>query len=157
REDALDTHTLDSINSEGKNAPEHEALLADSVGLALIVVLDTLNPDERLAFVLHDLFAMPFDEIAPIVWRTPTTTRKLASRARRRIQGATLAVDADLTRRREIVAAFLAASRTGDFDALLALLDPEVVGRADSAAVAAGAYGEIRGAALLAEAFTKRA
>src|SRR5215213_3702852 len=98
--------------------PEHEALLADSVGLALLVVLETLNPAERLAFVLHDMFAVPFDEIAPIVDRSPAAARQLASRARRRVQGATPAPDADLARQREVVDAFLAAARSGDFEAL---------------------------------------
>ena len=118
--------------------PEQEALLADSVGLALLVVLETLAPAERLAFVLHDMFAVPFDEIAPIVGRSPAAARQLASRARRRVQGAAPAPDADLTRQREVVDAFLAASRGGDFDALLAVLDPDVVLRADRAAVRAG-------------------
>ena len=126
--------------------PEHEALLADSVGLALLVVLETLAPAERLAFVLHDMFAVPFDEIAPIVGRSPTAARQLASRARRRVQGAATVPDADLTRQREVVDAFLAASRGGDFDALLAVLDPDVVLRADRAAVRAGASSEVRGA-----------
>ena len=107
--------------------PEHEALLADSVGLALLVVLETLAPAERLAFVLHDMFAVPFDEIAAIVGRSPTAARQLASRARRRVQGAATVPDADLTRQREVVDAFLAAARGGDFDALLAVLDPDVV------------------------------
>ncbi len=111
--------------------PEHEALLADSVGLALLVVLETLSPAERLAFVLHDTFAVPFDEIAPIVGRSPAATRQLASRARRRVRGAAPVPDADLGRQREVVDAFLAASRGGDFGALLAVLDPEVVLRAD--------------------------
>src|SRR5256885_3189803 len=117
---------------------EQEMLLADSVGLALLVVLETLAPAERLAFVLHDMFAVPFDEIAPIVGKSPDAARQLASRARRRVQGATMS-DVDLTRQREVVDAFLAASRGGDFDALLAVLDPDVVVRADSAAVEAGA------------------
>ena len=112
--------------------PEHEALLADSVGLALLVVLDTLAPAERLAFVLHDMFAVPFDEIALIVDRTPAATRQLASRARRRVRGAAPVADADSSHQRELVDAFLAASRGGDFDALLAVLDPEVVFRADT-------------------------
>ena len=112
--------------------PEREALLADSVGVALLVVLETLSPPERLAFVLHDMFAMPFDEIAPIVERSPEATRQLASRARRRVRGHTPQPDADLNRQREIVGAFLAASRAGDFDALLAVLDPDVVFRADA-------------------------
>lgn len=113
------------------NAPEDEAILADSVGLALLVVLDTLTPPERLAFVLHDMFGMPFEEIAPIVERTPTATRQLASRARRRVRGATPHSVAQLRRQRAVVDAFLAATRSGDFAALVAVLDPEVVLRAD--------------------------
>ncbi len=119
--------------------PEHEALLADSVGLALLVVLETLAPAERLAFVLHDMFALPFDEISPIVGRSPTAARQLASRARRRVRGAAPTPDADLGRQWEVVDAFLAASRGGDFDALLAVLDPEVVLRADYGAGPRGA------------------
>src|SRR5437660_1424397 len=134
-EEPLDEHVPDPIvSSEDGIDREHEALLADSVGLALLVVLDTLNPAERLAFVLHDLFAVPFAEIAPIVGRSPTATRQLASRARRRVQGAAIASDADRARQREIVTAFLAASREGDFRALLAALDPDAVVRADRAA-----------------------
>ncbi len=137
--------------------PEHEALLADSVGLALLVVLDTLNPAERLAFVLHDLFAVPYVVIAPIVGRSPTTARRLASSARRRVRGAATVPDADLTRQREVVDAFLAASREGSFDALLAVLDPDVVLRADRAAVSAGASREVRGAPAVAKQFSGRA
>jgi len=137
--------------------PEHDALLADSVGQALLVVLETLAPGERLAFVLHDLFAGPFDEIARILGRSPTAARQLASRARRRVQGATAVPDADLRRQRHIVDAFLPASRNGDFVALLAVLDPDVVLRADSAAVLAGAPKEIRGAQAVAESFKGRA
>jgi RNA polymerase sigma-70 factor (ECF subfamily) len=111
--------------------PEQEALLADSVGMALLVVLETLTPSERLAFVLHDMFAVPFDEIATIVDRTPAATRQLASRARRRVQGAEPQADANLARQRELVDAFLAAARSADFDALLAVLDPDVVFRMD--------------------------
>ncbi|MFI5531648.1 sigma-70 family RNA polymerase sigma factor [Kitasatospora sp. NPDC051853] len=111
--------------------PEEEALLADSVGLALLVVLDALTPAERLAFVLHDMFAVPFDEIAPMLEKTPAAVRQLASRARRRVRGASPAPDPDLSRRRQVVDAFLAATRGGDFDALLALLHPDVVLRAD--------------------------
>ena len=111
--------------------PEHEALLADAVGLALLVVLETLTPAERLAFVLHDMFAVPFDEIAPIVDRSPEAARQLASRARRRVQGEHAEPDADLDAQREVVDAFLAAARDGDFEALLAVLDPDVVLRAD--------------------------
>ena len=126
------------------HAPEHEALLADSVGLALLVVLETLSPAERLAFVLHDTFGVPFGEIAPIVGRSPAAARQLASRARRRVRGAAPSPDADLGRQREVVDAFLAASRDGDFDALLAVLDPDVVLRADYGA--AGASRMVRGA-----------
>jgi RNA polymerase sigma factor (sigma-70 family) len=125
--------------------PEHEALLADSVGLALLVVLQTLTPAERLAFVLHDMFAVPFDEIAPIVDRSPEATRQLASRARRRVRGQNAVPDADLRAQREILDAFMAASRDGDFDALVALLDPDVVLRADVGA--AGGFREVRGRA----------
>jgi RNA polymerase sigma factor (sigma-70 family) len=126
--------------------PEHEAVLADSVGLALLVVLETLAPAERLAFVLHDMFAVPFEEIAPIVGRSPAAARQLASRARRRVQGSDTAHDADVTRQREVVDAFLAASRSGDFEALLAVLDPDIVLRADRAILPAGAPAEVRGA-----------
>jgi RNA polymerase sigma-70 factor (ECF subfamily) len=118
--------------------PEYEAVLADSVGLALLVVLDTLTPAERLAFVLHDMFAVPFEEIAPIVERSPAATRQLASRARRRVQQEAR-VDGQISRRREMVNAFLAASRQGDFDALLTMLDPDIVLRADAAAAQMGA------------------
>jgi RNA polymerase sigma factor (sigma-70 family) len=137
--------------------PEGEAVLADSVGAALLVVLDTLAPAERLAFVLHDLFAMPFDEIGAVLGRSPAAARQLASRARRRLQGAGPDDDAEPARRREVVAAFLAASRGGDFAALLALLDPDAVVRADAAAVVAGAEAEVRGAAAVAETFSGRA
>src|SRR5437763_12388687 len=133
REEPLDTQVPEPIVSrEDGIDPEQEALLADSVGLALLVVLDTLTPAERLAFVLHDLFAVPFNEIAPIVGCSPTAARQLASRARRRVRGAATVKDADLTRSRAVVNAFLAASREGDFGALLAVLDPDVVLRADS-------------------------
>ncbi|WP_203705397.1 sigma-70 family RNA polymerase sigma factor [Asanoa iriomotensis] len=128
----LDAHVPDPVVSpEAGLSPEDEALLADAVGLALLVVLDTLNPAERLAFVLHDMFAVAFDEIALIVDRSPAATRQLASRARRRVQDATPAPDADLARQREVVDAFFAASRAGDFEALVAVLDPDVVLRAD--------------------------
>jgi len=136
--------------------PESEALLADSVGVALLVVLDALEPAERLAFVLHDMFAVPFDEIAPIVGRTPTAARQLASRARRRVQGAD-ATGLDIARQREVVEAFLAASRGGDFDALLALLDPDVVFPNDAVAVANGAPERLVGATAVAEQFVGRA
>src|SRR5258707_8126014 len=117
------------ISPEDGLDPEHEALLADSVGLALLVVLETLQPTERLAFVLHDMFAVPFEDIAVIVDKSPAAARQLASRARRRVQGATPDPDTDLAKQREIVDAFLAASREGDFEGLLAVLDPEVVFR----------------------------
>jgi RNA polymerase sigma factor (sigma-70 family) len=139
------------VSREDGIDPEQEALLADSVGLALLVVLDTLAPAERLAFVLHDLFAMPFDEIAPLVGRSSTAVRQLASRARRRVQGAAPVPDADLARQREVVDAFLAAARGGDFDALLAVLDPDVVVRSDLGAVPPGASREVRGAPAVAE------
>jgi RNA polymerase sigma-70 factor (ECF subfamily) len=158
REESLDEHVPEPIvSSENGIDPEHEALLADSVGLALLVVLDTLNPAERLAFVLHDLFAVPFDDIAPIVGRSPTATRQLASRARRRVQGAATDSDVDLTRKREVIDAFLTASRSGDFDALLAVLDPDIVVRADQAAVQMGASEEVRGAPAVARQFSGRA
>jgi len=131
--------------------PEQETLLADSVGLALLVVLDTLNPAERLAFVLHDMFSVPFEEIAPIVGRSPAAARQLASRARRRVQGAAPSPNADLTRQREVVDAFLGAARDGDFDALVAVLDPEVVLRADLSAVHAVGSREVRGAPAVAK------
>ena len=135
REDPLDVHGPEPIVSrEDRLDPEHEALLADSVGLALLVVLETLSPAERLAFVMHDMFAVPFDEIAPMVGRSPEATRQLASRARRRVQGEAPAPDPDLTRQREVVDAFFAAAREGDFDALVAVLDPDVVLRSDGGA-----------------------
>jgi RNA polymerase sigma factor (sigma-70 family) len=147
REVPLGVHVPEPIVGLGDSVdPEHEALLADSVGLALLVVLDTLTPAERLAFVLHDMFAVPFDEISSIVGRSPVASRQLASRARRRVRGTAPVPDADLARQREVVGAFLAAARDGDFDALLAVLDPEVVLRADSGAVGAGASGVVRGA-----------
>jgi RNA polymerase sigma factor (sigma-70 family) len=158
REESLDASAPEPISSsESGIDPEQEALLADSVGLALLVVLDTLTPAERLAFVLHDIFAMPFDEIAPIVERSESAARQLASRARRRVQGTVTEKDADLSYQREVVDAFLAASREGSFDALLAVLDPDVVFRADQEAVAAGAPGEVRGAASVARQFSGRA
>jgi RNA polymerase sigma factor (sigma-70 family) len=142
-----DTHLPEPIVSRADGVdPEHEALLADSVGLALLVVLQTLAPAERLAFVLHDMFAVPFDEIAPVVGRSPAATRQLASRARRRVRAASAVPDPDLTRQRTVVDAFLAAARGGDFDALLAVLDPDVVLRADT-----GAVQRIHGARTVAE------
>ena len=154
REDSMESHMPDLIlDRPGETDPEHEALLADSVGVALLVVLDTLGAAERLAFVLHDIFAVPFDEIAPILERSPEAARQLASRARRRIQGEPTVPDVDVERQREVVNAFLAASREGDFEALLAVLDPDVVVRADQgvvpagAAAVTGAAGPVRGAA----------
>ena len=126
--------------------PEHQALIADSVGLALLVVLDTLDPAERLAFVLHDMFALPFDEIAPIVDRTPAAARQLASRARRRIQGTPTMPDGDLGRQREVVDAFFAAARDGNFAALVSVLDPDVVLRVEAASLPAGASRLVHGA-----------
>ena len=133
REEPMGVHVPDAVISSPDGAsPEDEALLADSVGLALNVVLDTLAPAERLAFVLHDMFAVPFDEIAPMVGRSPDAARQLASRARRRVRGAAVhAPDPDIGRQREIVDAFFAAARRGDFDALVAALDPDVVLRSD--------------------------
>ena len=139
------------ISREDGIDPEHEALVADSVGLALLAVLETLAPAERLAFVLHDMFAVPFEEIAPIVGRSPTAARQLASRARRRVQGAATSADAGLACQREAVDAFLAASREGDFEALLAVLDPDVVLRIDGGAVRAGLSREVRGVRAVAE------
>ena len=140
------------IGDEGPD-PEHQAMLADSVGLALLVVLDTLTPAERLAFVLHDMFAVPFDEIAPIVDRSPDAAKMLASRARRRVQSAS-APDPDRVRHRQIVDAFLAASREGNFEALLAVLDPDAVMRSDGAAAASGAPALISGAHAVAQQFS---
>src|SRR5205807_4291483 len=132
REDFVGSELPEPIVTLPTNGPEDETVLADSVGLALLVVLDTLTPAERLAFVLHDMFGMPFEEIAPIVDRNPAATRQLASRARRRVQGAAPNPDPDLAEQRRVVDAFLAASRAGDFDALIAVLDPDVVFRVDT-------------------------
>ena len=137
--------------------PEQEALMAESVGLALLVVLDTLAPAERLAFVLHDMFAVPFDEIASILGRSPNATKQLASRARQRVQAAEATPDTDITRQTQLVNAFLAASRSGDFAALLAVLDPDVVLHPDATAVRSGAVAGIRGAAAVAAQFAGRA
>jgi RNA polymerase sigma factor (sigma-70 family) len=151
REEPVGAHVPDPIVSrEDGPDPEHQALLADSVGLALLVVLDTLDPAERLAFVLHDMFALPYTEIAPLVGRTPAATRQLASRARRRVRGSPTVPDADLARQRKVVNAFYAAARAGDFDALVALLDPDVVLRADSGALPAGKSRKVRGASAVA-------
>jgi len=144
REEPIDANVPEPV-ANGGHDPETEAVMADSVGLALLVVLDTLAPPERLVFVLHDMFAVPFEEIATIVGRTPDAARQLASRARRRVRGAATATDVDRNRQREVVDAFLAAMRGGDFEGLLAVLDPDVVVRADVAGVP-GAPREVRGA-----------
>jgi RNA polymerase sigma factor (sigma-70 family) len=150
REEQFGVRIPDPIVSRPDGSdPEYEALLADSVGFALLVVLDTLNPVERVAFVLHDMFDVPFDEIAPIIDRSPDATRQIASRARRRVQSSTTAPDADITRQQEVVDAFFAASRAGDFDALLAVLHPDVVLHADFGAVPASAV--VRGARAVSE------
>jgi RNA polymerase sigma factor (sigma-70 family) len=153
REEPMGPHVPEPVADD---ASGRDAEMADSVGAALLVVLETLAPAERLAFVLHDMFAVPFEEIAPIVGRTPAAARQLASRARRRVQGAP-PPDTDLSRQRKIVEAFLAASRDGDFEGLLAVLDPNVVFRADQAAQRLGSLAEIRGAAAVAETFKCRA
>jgi RNA polymerase sigma-70 factor (ECF subfamily) len=153
REEPMGPHVPEPITDD---ASGRDAEMADSVGAALLVVLETLAPAERLAFVLHDMFAVPFEEIAPIVGRTPAAARQLASRARRRVQGAP-PPDTDAGRQRKIVEAFLAASREGDFEGLLAVLDPDVVFRADRAAQRLGSLAEIRGAAAVAETFKGRA
>jgi RNA polymerase sigma-70 factor, ECF subfamily len=139
-----------------ENGPEDEAVLADSVGLALLVVLDTLTPAERLAFVLHDMFGMPFDEIAPIVERSEAATRQLASRGRRRVRGARPSSDVDLREQRRVIDAFLAASRAGDFEALLEVLDPDVVFRIDAGGVAPRARPPIEGAEAVAAQILER-
>jgi RNA polymerase sigma factor (sigma-70 family) len=159
REDPIGAAAPDEIPAPvGAADPEHEATLTDSVGLAMLVVLDTLTPDERLAFVLHDMFAVPFDEIATVIGCSTAAARQHASRARRRVQGADPATGAgDVVRRQQIVEAFLAAARGGDFDALLSALAPDAVMRADTVAVAAGAAGEVSGAAAVAEVFAGRA
>jgi RNA polymerase sigma factor (sigma-70 family) len=147
REEPLPMHVPDPIvDREAGIDPEHEALLGDSVGLALFVVLDALTPAERVAFVLHDVFAVPFDEIAPIVGRSTTAARQLASRARRRVRGIAPTPDRDLAGQRPVVDAFIAAVRSGDFEGLLAVLDPDVVLRADAGALWVGATRELRGA-----------
>src|SRR5581483_8899455 len=134
------------VSAESTPGPEDEALLADSVGLALLVVLDTLAPAERLVFVLHDMFALPFEDIAPLVGRTPTAARQLASRARRRLQGADVQPDTDVPRQRVAVDAFFAAARNGDFDALVGLLHPEATLRIDTGASRPGVSMELHGA-----------
>ena len=144
REEPLDAHLPDPIVDRADGVdPEHEALLADSVGLALVVVLETLTPAERLAYVLHDMFSVPFDEIGGILDRSPEAARQLASRGRRRIRGADTTPDADAAAQQEVVEAFLAAARDGDFDALVAMLDPDVVRREDTGS---GTIVKVRGA-----------
>ena len=158
REELVGSELPEPIVTLPANGPEDETLLADSVGLALLVVLDTLTPAERLAFVLHDMFGLPFEEIAPIVERSPAATRQLASRARRRVRGATPVADPDLGRQRTVVDAFLAAARNGDFEALVEVLDPEVVFRADRGRLAvADARPVTTGAAAVAEQILARA
>jgi len=155
REESIGRELVDTVSA----APEEEVLLADSVGLALLVVLETLTPAERLAFVLHDTFAVPFDEIAPIVGRSPAAARQLASRARRRVRGGAALPGADLARQRAVVTAFLAAARGGDFNALIAVLDPDVVFRVDRTASGGPAALELRGARVVAKnalAFSER-
>jgi RNA polymerase sigma factor (sigma-70 family) len=147
REDYAGSWLPEPIVADDDSAdPEHEALLADSVGLALLVVLEALTPAERLAFVLHDMFGVPFEELAEIVDRSPAATRQLASRARRRVRGEAPPPDPDLARQREVVDAFLAASRAGDFDALIAVLDPDVVFRIDAGGAGPRARPPVRGA-----------
>jgi RNA polymerase sigma-70 factor (ECF subfamily) len=152
QEDPAGPLALDHLPDPGQGGhPEEEAVLADSVSRALLVVLDTLEPAERIAFVLHDMFAVPFGQIAPMVDRTPAATKKLASRARRKVQGTPVVPAAELARHRRVVAAFLAAARAGDLDAILAVLAPDVVRRADSVAAAPGGATEVRGAQAVAE------
>jgi len=157
REEALDAHEPEpSGQRRHERSVEDDLELADSVELALLVVLETLQPAERVAFVLHDMFDLPFDEIAPIVGRSSAATRQLASRARRRVHGASVS-DMDRSRKRQVVEAFLAAARAGDFEALVAVLDPAVVLRADAEAVRMGGPAELHGAAVVAEFFKGRA
>jgi RNA polymerase sigma-70 factor (ECF subfamily) len=157
REDYVGSWLPEPIVSEDAEAdPEQEALLADSVGLALLVVLETLTPAERLAFVLHDMFGVPFEEIGEIVDRSPAAARQLASRARRRVRGAAPQPDSDVARQREVVDAFLAASRAGDFEALIAVLDPEVVFRIDTGGTAPRARPPLVGASAVARQILER-
>jgi RNA polymerase sigma-70 factor (ECF subfamily) len=149
REDSLDTYVPDPVITRADGDPESDAMLADSVGLALLVVLETLEPAERLAFVLHDVFGMTFDEIAPVVDRSPAAARQLASRARRRVQGRASSADRDLRQQRRVVDAFMAAAQKGDFEGLVAVLDPDIVLRADGGALA-GLSRVVRGASLVA-------
>jgi RNA polymerase sigma-70 factor (ECF subfamily) len=158
REDPADAHLPDHVETHDRDEdPESEAVLADSLGPALLVVLGVLAPAERLAFVLHDMFAVPFEEIGAILGRSPNAAKQLASRARRRVRGSALNPGTNVTRQREVVDAFLAASRSGNFDALLAVLHPDVVLRADPAGVQMGAPGELIGAAAVAGSFSGRA
>ncbi len=158
REESLEASVPQAVTGDERAIdPEQEMELADSVGLALLVVLEQLAPAERLAFVLHDIFAVPFDEIAPLVERSPAAARQLASRARRRVRARAPMQDADLAASREVVEAFLTAAREGNFDALLAVLDPDVVLRRDQMSVPAGVPGEIHGAAAVAKQFVGRA
>jgi RNA polymerase sigma factor (sigma-70 family) len=158
REEPVGVHPPEpAADGDDVTDPERQTVLADSVGLALLVVLDILTPAERLAFVLHDMFEVPFDEIAPIIERSPAAARQLASRARRRVRGTATSPHTDPNRQRKIAAAFLAAARGGHFDALLALLDPDVVLRADRALVQMGAPKEVRGASAVATTFSGRA
>jgi RNA polymerase sigma-70 factor (ECF subfamily) len=156
REESLGEHEPEPGARHHERSPEADVELADSVGLALLVVLETLQPAERVAFVLHDMFDLPFDEIAPIVGRTPVATRQLASRARRRVQGASTS-EVDQRRKREVAEAFIAAARDGNFEALVAVLDPEVVLRSDAEAVRLGGPAELRGGTSVAEFFNGRA
>ena len=149
REDALDTHVPDPVITRADDGPESEAMRADSVGLALLVVLETLEPAERLAFVLHDVFGMTFDEIAPVVDRSAVAARQLASRARRRVQGKAPNADRDLSQQRRVVEAFMAAAQEGNFERLVAVLDPDIVLRADGGAIA-GLSRVVRGASAVA-------
>jgi RNA polymerase sigma-70 factor (ECF subfamily) len=156
REDMLGDHEPELTVARRARSAEEDVELADSVGMALLVVLETLRPAERVAFVLHDMFDLSFDEIAPIVGRTSAATRQLASRARRRVQGASTS-DVVPSRKREVVDAFIAAARSGDFEALMAVLDPDVVLRSDAEAVRLGGPAELRGAAAVAAIFNGRA
>jgi RNA polymerase sigma-70 factor (ECF subfamily) len=158
REQPLDEQVPEPATRQSDEAdPEEEVLMAESVGLALLVVLDTLTPAERLAFVLHDMFAVPFGEIGSILGRSPNAAKQLASRARQRVQAADATPYADAARQTQLVNAFLGASRDGDFAALLGVLDPDVVLRADPTAVQAGALAEVRGAPAVAKQFAERA
>lgn len=158
REEPADQHPHTANRADGGGGdPEYEALLADSLGPALLVVLSVLTPAERLAFVLHDTFAVPFEEIGAILGRSPNAAKQLASRARRRVRGSALNPNADVARQRQVVNAFLAASRNGDFDALLAILHPDVVLHADPAGIQMGAPAELTGAAAVAGTFSGRA